>query len=102
MLGRPLAVTEGGSRGMLLAAEGPSRRSDHSCGQQWATRVLRSGVGLSGSRVTTIGMATQHELADNLRRARMFSPLSIAEARRVKQVGEPLARKWADHFGPIS
>ena len=28
----------------------------------------------------TIGMATQHELADNLRRARMFSPISIAEA----------------------
>ena len=50
----------------------------------------------------TIGMATHRELEENLRRARMFTPLSIGEARRLHDVGAPLARRWTDHFGPVS
>ncbi len=49
-----------------------------------------------------IGMATQRELAENLRRARSFSPLSLMEHRRLRQIGELLAREWVDHLGPVA
>lgn len=48
-----------------------------------------------------IGMATAGELADNLRRARSFSPLSLLEARRLREAGLVLARQWSDHLGPV-
>jgi len=48
-----------------------------------------------------IGMATHAELKDNLRRARLFSPLSFAESRRLHQIGQLLAREWVDHLGPV-
>jgi predicted aldo/keto reductase-like oxidoreductase len=58
---------------------------------------------LSEGRVAcaVIGMATQREVAENLRRARTFSPLSAREAARLRQAGALLARQWSDHFGPI-
>lgn len=58
---------------------------------------------LSQPRVccATIGMVTPRELEENLRRARMFQPLSAAEARRLHEAGAPLARRWTDHLGPI-
>lgn len=58
---------------------------------------------LSRPRVgcAVVGMATHHELTDNLRRARSFSPLSGAEARRLHRLGRLLARDWSDHLGPI-
>jgi uncharacterized protein len=49
----------------------------------------------------TIGMATHRELEENLRRARMFQPLSEGEAKRLYEVGMPLARRWTDHLGPV-
>jgi predicted aldo/keto reductase-like oxidoreductase len=49
----------------------------------------------------TIGMATQRELEENLRRARTFQPLSDGEARRLHVAGAQLARRWTDHLGPI-
>jgi uncharacterized protein len=48
-----------------------------------------------------IGMATPQELADNLRRARTFSPLSGGETARLRDVGGLLAREWSDHLGPV-
>ncbi len=48
-----------------------------------------------------IGMATQQELAENLRRARTFQPLSGLEAKRLHEVGGQLARQWSDHLGPL-
>ena len=50
----------------------------------------------------TIGMATHRELEENLRRARMFQPLSVGEARRLHDAGALLARQWTAHFGPVS
>jgi uncharacterized protein len=49
-----------------------------------------------------IGMATRQELADNLRRARSFMPLTAAEWRRMADVGGLLAREWSDHLGPVA
>jgi uncharacterized protein len=59
---------------------------------------------LSQPRVAcaVIGMATQRELADNLRRARAFTPLSFLEVRRLREVGGLLAREWSDHLGPVA
>lgn len=59
---------------------------------------------LSQPRVgcAVIGMATHRELADNLRRARTFSPLSVIEARRLRDLGGLLAREWSDHLGPVA
>ena len=48
-----------------------------------------------------IGMATAWELEQNLQRARNFQPLSVAEAKRLHEAGVPIARQWADHFGPV-
>jgi uncharacterized protein len=48
-----------------------------------------------------IGMATHQELAENLRRARTFSPLSALEARGLRHLGGLLASQWSDHFGPV-
>jgi len=58
---------------------------------------------LSQPRVScaVIGMATQQELGENLRRARTFSPLSVGEVRRLRLNGAPLARQWSDHLGPV-
>lgn len=50
---------------------------------------------------SVIGMATRQELADNLRRARTFVPLSGTESRRMADVGGLLAREWSDHLGPV-
>jgi predicted aldo/keto reductase-like oxidoreductase len=49
-----------------------------------------------------IGMATHHELEENLVRARRFHPLSVGETRRLQDVGALLARQWTDHLGPVS
>jgi uncharacterized protein len=49
-----------------------------------------------------IGMATHQELAENLRRAKSFSPLSAGEERRLHIHGALLARQWSDHFGPVT
>ena len=48
-----------------------------------------------------IGMATPWELEQNLHRARSFHPLSSLEAKRLEEVGAPIARQWTDHLGPI-
>ena len=58
---------------------------------------------LSQPRVccATIGMVTYRELEENLQRARMFQPLSAAEAQHLHEAGAPLARQWTDHLGPI-
>lgn len=50
----------------------------------------------------TIGMATPRELDENLVRARNFRPLSVGEGRRLHAAGVLLARRWADHLGPVS
>jgi predicted aldo/keto reductase-like oxidoreductase len=50
----------------------------------------------------TIGMATPRELDGNLVRARNFRPLSVGEGRRLHDAGALLARRWADHLGPVS
>jgi aryl-alcohol dehydrogenase-like predicted oxidoreductase len=50
----------------------------------------------------TIGMATPRELDENLVRARNFRPLSVGEGRRLHDTGALLARRWADHLGPVS
>jgi aryl-alcohol dehydrogenase-like predicted oxidoreductase len=50
----------------------------------------------------TIGMATPRELDENLVRARNFRPLSVGEGRRLHDAGALLARRWADHLGPVS
>ncbi len=50
----------------------------------------------------TIGMATPRELDENLVRARNFRPLSVGEGRRLHDSGALLARRWADHLGPLS
>ncbi len=59
---------------------------------------------LSQPRVAcaVIGMATPRELADNLRRARGFSPLSSGEAGRLRDLGRLLAHQWSDHLGPVA
>jgi hypothetical protein len=49
----------------------------------------------------SIGMATHRELEENLRRARMFQPLSAGEAKRLHDAGALLARQWVDHLGPV-
>ena len=49
-----------------------------------------------------IGMATHRELEENVRRARMFQPLSAGEAKRLYDAGALLARQWTDHLGPVS
>ena len=50
----------------------------------------------------SIGMATHRELEENLRRARMFQPLTDGEGRRLHDAGALLARQWTDHLGPLS
>jgi len=59
---------------------------------------------LSVPRVScaVIGMATQQELAENLHRARTFTPLSWSEVRRLHGLGQLLAREWSDHLGPVA
>ena len=49
-----------------------------------------------------IGMATHSELEENVRRAKMFQPLSTGEAKRLHNAGALLARQWTDHLGPVS
>jgi uncharacterized protein len=49
-----------------------------------------------------IGMATQGELEQNLRRARTFLPLSAGEVRRLLLTGAFLARQWSSHLGPVA
>lgn len=63
--------------------------------------AFRYALSLPQVACATIGMATQQELADNLRRARTFTPLSVRETRHLEGVGSLLAREWADHFGPV-
>ena len=50
----------------------------------------------------TIGMVTHRELEENLNRARTFQPLSLEEARRLRDTGARLARQWTDHLGPVA
>jgi aryl-alcohol dehydrogenase-like predicted oxidoreductase len=50
----------------------------------------------------TIGMATPLELHENLVRARRFHPLSVGEGQHLHDAGALLARRWADHLGPVS
>ena len=49
-----------------------------------------------------IGIATSRELEENVRRARMFTPLSDGEANRLYDAGALLARQWIDHLGPVT
>ena len=50
----------------------------------------------------TIGMVTHRELEENLNRARTFQPLSLEEARRLRDTGARLGRQWTDHLGPVA
>jgi len=50
----------------------------------------------------TIGMATQQELQENLRRARTFQPFSKQEVTRLQHAGVQLAQEWTDHLGPVA
>lgn len=64
--------------------------------------AFRYALSVPGVACAVIGMATRQELAENLRRARTFVPLSGSEAGRLRHVGRLLAREWSDHFGPVA
>jgi predicted aldo/keto reductase-like oxidoreductase len=48
-----------------------------------------------------VGMATQKELQDNLKRARAFSPLNSRESENLLKAGRLLAAQWGTHFGSL-
>jgi len=64
--------------------------------------AFRYALSQPGVCCATIGMATQRELEENLRRARTFQPLSAREVKRLHDAGALLARQWTDHLGPVS
>ena len=80
----------------------PNTLSHSQMGIEYHDMAFRYALSLPQVCCATIGMATPRELEENLRRARMFKPLSPEETRRLRDAGAPLARQWADHFGPVA
>ncbi len=64
----------------------------------WA---LRYALGQPSVAAAAVGMATREELAQNVRRARNWKPLSAAETRQALRLGQDLARRWGDHLGAV-
>ncbi len=64
--------------------------------------AFRYALSLPQVCCAVIGMATPHELEQNVVRARTFQPLSGGEVRRLRDAGGLMARQWSDHFGPVT
>jgi aryl-alcohol dehydrogenase-like predicted oxidoreductase len=80
----------------------PSRLSHSKMPVEYHDAAFRYALSLPHVCCAVIGMATPWELEQNLQRAKTFHPLSPAEARRLRETGAPLARRWIDHLGPIA
>jgi predicted aldo/keto reductase-like oxidoreductase len=79
----------------------PARLSHSKMPVEYHDAAFRYALSQPGVCCAVIGMATPWELEQNLHRARSFQPLSSVEAKRLEEVGAPIARQWTDHLGPI-
>jgi predicted aldo/keto reductase-like oxidoreductase len=80
----------------------PTRLSHSEMPIEYHDTAFRYALSVPNVCCAVIGMATASELEQNLQRAKSFQPLSPAEARRLQETGAPMARRWADHFGPAA
>jgi hypothetical protein len=79
----------------------PSSLSHSQMPVEYHDAAFRYVLSLPNVCCAAIGMATPWELEQNLQRATTFQPLSALEANRLHAAGAPMARQWADHFGPV-
>ena len=63
--------------------------------------AFRYALSVPEATCAVIGMATPRELQENLRRARLFSPLYSRERENLMKVGRSLASQWGAHFGSL-
>lgn len=63
--------------------------------------ALRYALSLEGCATAVVGMVSGEELAENVERARAFTPLTPAERRELLAVGRELAPGWGPRFGAV-
>lgn len=63
--------------------------------------ALRYALSLEGCATAVIGMISNDELDENVRRARAYVPLTEAERDGLRGAGESLAAEWGPHLGAV-
>lgn len=63
-------------------------------------QAFRYALSLEGCATAVVGMATMHELEENVRRARGFKPLTAEEQEDLRAAGRIMAARWGPHLGP--
>jgi predicted aldo/keto reductase-like oxidoreductase len=69
--------------------------------QSYLDLAFRYALSQSQVACAVIGMATPHELKENLARARGFTPLLSQEWTHLAPIGKRLAKQWGAHLGAV-
>ncbi len=79
-----------------------SRLSHSLLPRKYHQAALRYALSQPGVASAVIGMATRAELHQNIQWARRFRPITQRESAQLRRLGEPLAKEWGPHFGPVA
>ena len=64
--------------------------------------AVRYALTTPGVAVLNLGVHNKEQVRKNVELVKQFRPLSTDEYAAAIALGEPLARKWGEHFGPVA
>ena len=88
----------GGIRGGFGVAGGPNPGPQLE--EKWLEQAVRYAMGLPGVATLVIGPHTVEQLRQNVKLVQNYQPLSDKQQNGLKQLGQQLAEKWGEHYGP--
>ncbi len=77
-------------------------RSNRMMPEEYLRQAFRYALSLPNVALNVVGMASREELAENLRWAKSFKPLTAGERSALEEPGRRLAARWGAHFGPVA
>jgi len=71
-------------------------------GEENVEMAIRYALSLPGVASANLGVHTVEQLRENVEIVKRFEPLSADEQARLLPLGKKLAKKWEEHFGPVT